>query len=369
MSSEDQKAVGNAESGETQRNLKEKFSSGVSALKTACNETVENVLYNARSGAARGNRVRRGSITLFEKLKSIAQPQTQQQESKKPWESWPHELPTTKEFHECKLYFQIEDDAFHREMNAEIRAIAFHRIKAAIGSDCSKSAVLMAGGTEQAFALYDTDCTKCPFRQESYFQYLFGINEPDCFGILDLNAGETILFVPFVPEDAERWNGPGRPLPYFVEKYGVDHAFHTSEILEVLKERGLTSLFVNHGQNSDSDAFTDLSQIEALVAKAPQGTFSVNKEILYPILTEMRVFKTEREISLLRTSALLSSQAHVYVMRHIKPGMTELQLEALFKAWTCYYGGSRHVVNFSLDAFWEDRTARQTDRQNRQTDS
>ena len=48
--------------------------------------------------------------------------------------------------------------------------------------------------------------------------------------------------------------------------------------------------------------------MRSIIAQAPQGTFSVNKEILYPILTEMRVFKTEREISLLRTSALLSSQ-------------------------------------------------------------
>jgi hypothetical protein len=30
-------------------------------------------------------------------------------------------------------------------------------------------------------------------------------------------------------------------------------------------------------------------------------------------------------------------------MRHVKPGMTEMQLEALFKAWCLYHAGTFSV--------------------------
>jgi hypothetical protein len=56
--------------------------------------------------------------------------------------------------------------------------------------------ILLAGGTNLDFDLYDTDVSKCDFRQEAYFQYVFGVNEPDLFGVLDLERNESILFVP-----------------------------------------------------------------------------------------------------------------------------------------------------------------------------
>ena len=62
------------------------------------------------------------------------------------------------------------------------------------------------------------------------------------------------------------------------------------------------------------------------------------------MLVELRVHKTPKEIEIMRLGNLITSQAHVYVMRHVKPGMVELQCEALFKAWCNYFGASRHCV-------------------------
>ena len=39
------------------------------------------------------------------------------------------------------------------------------------------------------------------------------------------------------------------------------------------------------------------------------------------------------------------SQAHVYVMRHCRPGMVERQLEALFQGYTRFHGGCRHMYD------------------------
>ena len=40
--------------------------------------------------------------------------------SAKPWDEWPHELPTTTELRDMKVWQQLEDETFHREMGAEV---------------------------------------------------------------------------------------------------------------------------------------------------------------------------------------------------------------------------------------------------------
>lgn len=44
-------------------------------------------------------------------------------------------------------------------------------------------------------------------RQESYFHYLFGVQEEDCFGAVDLQTGLSHLFLPRLPESYAVWMG------------------------------------------------------------------------------------------------------------------------------------------------------------------
>lgn len=37
-------------------------------------------------------------------------------------------------------------------------------------------------------------------RQESYFHYIFGVENEDCYGALDIRDGKTILFMPRLPD-------------------------------------------------------------------------------------------------------------------------------------------------------------------------
>jgi len=90
--------------------------------------------------------------------------------------------------------------------------------------------------------------------------------------------------------------------------------------------------------NSDSGMWTRKE------AKFPGiEKFTVINNQLYNIVSELRVSKTPKETEYMRVAVQVTCQGHVYVMRHTKPGMNERHLEALFKAWTNYYGGSRHM--------------------------
>ena len=62
----------------------------------------------------------------------------------------------------------------------------------------------LQGGT--AFHVYDTDM-EAIFRQESYFHYLFGVEEEDYFGAIDIATGKTTLFMPRLPSSYAVWMG------------------------------------------------------------------------------------------------------------------------------------------------------------------
>jgi len=253
--------------------------------------------------------------------------------SSKPWTSWEFELPKTTELRECKDFSLFQDHEFMKAMKKDIRANVF---KAGFPTK-SKAAVLLMGGKSSDFDFYDTDTVKCDFRQESFFRYLFGINEPDCFGLLDLEKQESVLFVPVFSEDSERWNGDNRPLKFYVDRYGVNQALNVDDIRKELDNRGIVTLYVLNGVNRDSGCSTSTyPKFDGM------DKYRVDDKHLHPLLSELRVFKTAKEIEFMRLSCLVSSQAHVYVMRHIKPGMTEFQCEALFKAWCNYFGAARH---------------------------
>lgn len=232
----------------------------------------------------------------------------------------------------------------------------------------SRHYALLAGGTSDDFALYDTDTDKTEFRQESFFRYLFQINEPDCFGILDLTSRRTHLFVPYVSDDSQRWNGDRRPLSYYAETYGVDEVLWVHELPLFFSRAEDSIIHVLWGRNSDSGSMTktfpswnsdkspDDEKLNQLLSTAhsvaqagvekqyKSGNLTVQWSLLEPCLTNLRVTKSVDEQQLLRLAALLSSKAHVYTMRNVHEGMIELQCEALYKAFSCYHGGCRHMV-------------------------
>lgn len=52
-------------------------------------------------------------------------------------------------------------------------------------------------------------------RQESTFQYLFGVREPDCLGAIDLASGRATIYVPRMPAEYATWMGKMRTLSDF----------------------------------------------------------------------------------------------------------------------------------------------------------
>eukprot|EP01134_Creolimax_fragrantissima_P006068 CFRG6068T1 len=218
-------------------------------------------------------------------------------------------------------------------MYAEHRGKLVNRMASA-----SPEGIAFLKGGEQEFR-FDTDHEKI-FRQESSFSYLFGVEEPGCYGAVELGTGMSVLFVPNLPASYAVWMGVVYPKSYYKEKYGVDDVHFVEEIPAYFKEKNPNPIFINRGVNSDSGHKTMEATFEGI------DQYEVDGESLFGNIAECRVIKTEAELEVMRYVAKVSSEAHKQVMRKMKPGMMEYQLESLF-LHECYSRGGARCVAYT----------------------
>ncbi|KAL1238538.1 Xaa-Pro dipeptidase [Trichinella spiralis] len=175
------------------------------------------------------------------------------------------------------------------------------------------------------------------FRQESYFFWTFGVKEPGFYGAISVQTGETYLFAPEVESRRSIWLGKIPSLEETKRQYGVTEVFYDDRIAEKLSTLGCLSVLTLTGQNTDSEL--DLVEPDVNLTR-----FHVNNKILYPIITECRVFKTDRELEFIRYACKVTCQAHIQTMCCCEVDMSELQLESLFRFFASFYGKCRHIA-------------------------
>jgi len=217
--------------------------------------------------------------------------------------------------------------------------------------------VLLKGGEEQS--VYDTDGEPL-FRQDSWFNYLFGVKEPGVFGALELSTGRATLFIPRLPQEYRIWCGEIHPPSVFASSYAVDEVVYTEAMTDWVKshlasEGEGSKLFLLHGRNSDSglypkqvDSFAEL--IASLTSESSSPPHQVDSVELYHALSTARVTKSPSEIEVMRYCAWVASQAHVQVMRAAQVGMVEYELEATFLYEIYRNGGCRKCAYTSICA-------------------
>ncbi|XP_061449967.1 xaa-Pro dipeptidase isoform X3 [Rhineura floridana] len=197
-----------------------------------------------------------------------------------------------------------------------------------------KSLVLLQGGEQTN--RYCTD-TGVIFRQESYFHWTFGVTEADCYGAIEVDSGNALLFIPRLPESYAVWMGKIQPPEHFKQKYAVNEVHYTDELSSVLALKNPTVLLTLRGVNTDSGSVTREASFEGI------SQFTVNNTVLHPEIAECRVIKTDMELEVLRYTNKISSEAHKEVMKATKVGIKEYELESLFQHYCYTRGGMRHT--------------------------
>lgn len=190
-----------------------------------------------------------------------------------------------------------------------------HRSKLLSLFEDTEEGVIYIKGADTMYR-YGTDY-EFPFRQESNFWYLTGVNEPGYHAILDIKSGEYHLFTPKRDSQFAVWHGRIKPMEEIRDLYEPDHLHYDNQILSVLNDL-------------DPELIYCLDDEQAEYLEDLNRDFNLDIDTLVDAITYCRCIKTDYELDLMRKAAEINNIAHREVMKSVKPGMYEYEAKAIF---------------------------------------
>ncbi len=210
------------------------------------------------------------------------------------------------------------------------------------------------------------------FRQSNEFYYLCGIESPHAYLLIDGSSKRTSVYLPHRNEARERSEGKllsAEDDSLIRHLTGIDAVYPVDMLAEHLGRHargGERTVFipfqpaegfamsrdlaVRYNTDVASDPWDGRTPRESQFIQLVQSRFPqfVIRD-LSPILDELRLIKSEREIALIRKSTRLSGLALIEGMRSTKPGVYEYELDAMAK-YIYYRNGAQGEAYYSLIA-------------------
>ena len=166
----------------------------------------------------------------------------------------------------------------------------------------------------------NNDCTY-PFRQDSYFWYLTGFNEPNAALLLlkTEQAEKAIIFLR--PRDPllETWNGRRLGVEHAPQQLNVNKAYSIEEFATVLPKilKNLTALYYVPEIHTWGDKLVTESAVSFIETLDWR-----------PMLSEMRLIKSPNEIRLMQQAGQITALAHIKAMQTTRPNRFEYEIES-----------------------------------------
>lgn len=171
-----------------------------------------------------------------------------------------------------------------------------------------------------------------PFRQDSNFYYLTGFNESNSLAVFipGREQGEYILFCQEFDEKKALWEGAHAGLEGATKHYEADDSFPIDDMDEILPGMLENKSKVYYPMGQDPDLDHQLLEWITKIRKQSRNGVNAPGELvsLEHLLHEMRLFKSDKELELMRQAAAVSCQAHIRAMQQCQPEKYEYQVEA-----------------------------------------
>lgn len=174
--------------------------------------------------------------------------------------------------------------------------------------------------------------TEYAFCQNKHFFYLTGFNEPDALLVLlksESGIEKSVLFS--LPKDPlhEIWQGRRIGQIKALQDYGVDECFELADIDNRLPTYFNNKSQVLFGFSDHQFAAKVFHWIQKVGVSARQGDKAPQHLIdTDPIVSDLRLIKSENELALMRQANVISGLAHQRAMQKCQVGKFEYHIEA-----------------------------------------
>ena len=197
-----------------------------------------------------------------------------------------------------------------------------------------KDSVAIIPAAREAVRSHDTNYR---YRQNSDFFYLTGFEEPEAIAVIaPAREKKFTLFVRPRDLDQEIWYGYRAGVEGAKRDYSADEAFTIDQFDTKLTEilDGPRVLYYAFG-HTDAGIEQKIIQQLTMMRESNRKPFEPPTTIVDPstILHEMRVLKSAEEIEIMQRAADIAAEAHVEVMKTVRPGMMEYEVESMVEAY------------------------------------
>ncbi|KAJ1566415.1 hypothetical protein HK405_009896, partial [Cladochytrium tenue] len=207
------------------------------------------------------------------------------------------------------------------------RAKVLAQLKAVVADDHA-AALYVRGGQIQTRLWTDTEAR---FRQESFFFYLTGVDDPDFHLLVDLRTDDAHLLAPLRDEDHALWCGKPASNEAILAAHPGLAAVHYDDKLATL----LVSMHRAGGGGRPVRLYVlDGQELpEAIAGLVTGGVVELDDSQLRAAVVEARVVKSPPELEIMRMAARVTGEAHKAAMRAVADGAarSEADLDALFR--------------------------------------
>lgn len=172
-----------------------------------------------------------------------------------------------------------------------------------------------------------------PFRQNSDFFYLTGIDREGAFLILFPDhpnpAMREILFVEPYSETKAIWRGEMLDAKQAKELSGCENVMYADSFNDILKELILNAETVYLNLYEYSRFETKVVTIQERFVKEIMERYPLHKfERSAPMLNALRKIKSEEEIAVIRHACDITGKAFLHCVRTVRPGRHEYEMQA-----------------------------------------